>query len=546
MTRRLINPRVGQRATRYMTDILGVYDQMVYDDVLKKYLPATKLDMLGYNLLTPTQASFESGAVTGWGNGGNFNGFFTASNNLMRFFESNFEDGSVAGWASAGGNSTVANSTAQAAEGTRSLAVTSIASGFMAAVSPHDIAAVTPGQTYTAIVSIRAATVIRSCSCTISWYTAGGVFISNVAGTAANDSTSAWVQYTSTAVAPATAAFAAVQISVNSTAAGGEVHYADKAAIVAGSGTVWTPGAGCAALSGSFVALVSRSLPAQNPGSYAYIRQSPPATTAAPCVPGQTYTGMIWIRCGAGQIPVNARAFLRFYAADGVTIIGSDVFGSLTLTSKTAWQQLIVQAVAPVGAAVADLFVEVQDRPNMLLYNDATFEENIGSWGNNANITVAQTTAQALDGTHSLSMTSTAAGDMTTTSAEVPVTAGTQYTALASFRSAVSGRNCRVNFNWKDASHAFLSGANGSQITDTTSGWGQAFVTAVAPASAAFAVMACDVLATGAASEVHYLDKAAIMEGASTTWRPGQNGMNQHAFDQAGIYQGVQNNWTLT
>ena len=53
MARVLVNPRDGvkkgakdeaSRATK-MKDILGAYDQLVYDTAQKKYLPATKSDL---------------------------------------------------------------------------------------------------------------------------------------------------------------------------------------------------------------------------------------------------------------------------------------------------------------------------------------------------------------------------------------------------------------------------------------------------------------------------------------------------------------------
>ncbi len=53
MARILVHPRIGVRARpkvgtqRDMRDILGVFDQMVYDTVAKKYFPATRSDLPG-------------------------------------------------------------------------------------------------------------------------------------------------------------------------------------------------------------------------------------------------------------------------------------------------------------------------------------------------------------------------------------------------------------------------------------------------------------------------------------------------------------------
>jgi hypothetical protein len=53
MARIIVRPRIGvkirskQGTQRDMRDILGVYDQMVWDSVAKKYFPALRTDLLG-------------------------------------------------------------------------------------------------------------------------------------------------------------------------------------------------------------------------------------------------------------------------------------------------------------------------------------------------------------------------------------------------------------------------------------------------------------------------------------------------------------------
>ena len=162
-----------------------------------------------YNILTLNQASAETDA-TGW---------------------------------SVVSNSTVASTSAQAADGTKSVLMTTQSNGNAIARTPAAIAtvAVIPGETWTALVSIRAATTVRSCQVRISWYTAASAFISSDVGVAANDSNTGWTQYSATGIAPATAAYAVVEPIVNASVTS-EVHYLDKAALHRGSSVVWSAG----------------------------------------------------------------------------------------------------------------------------------------------------------------------------------------------------------------------------------------------------------------------------------------------------------------
>lgn len=158
---------------------------------------------------------------------------------------------------------------------------------------------------------------------------------------------------------------------------------------------------------------------------------------------------------------------------------------------------------------------------NILSSNDGSFEGGVGTWAANTNCSVAQSSAQALDGSFSLSMTSTAAGDMKATSGQYAVLPLTQYTAMAFLRSAVSARSTSVFITWFDATHTVISTVTGTANNDTTSGWTQDTVTATSPSNAAFAFVGVLVSATGAASEVHYVDEAGLFPGSGTTWTAG-------------------------
>jgi hypothetical protein len=169
--------------------------------------------------------------------------------------------------------------------------------------------------------------------------------------------------------------------------------------------------------------------------------------------------------------------------------------------------------------------------PNLLAPDSAQFEWSaaqypapyMGGWGATGNSSVAQSTAQAAEGTKSLAITSLAAGimyaELNAPLAAYPVSPSTQYTALVSFRNASIVRNCQVAIRWYDSNKVNLNADSfGAQITATTSGWTQGFVTATSPANAAYADIYVAVITPAGAGEVTYIDKASFAPGASTTW----------------------------
>ncbi len=156
------------------------------------------------------------------------------------------------------------------------------------------------------------------------------------------------------------------------------------------------------------------------------------------------------------------------------------------------------------------------------------FDNNATGWNNDSNVTVARSTSQARSGTASLAMTSVAGGTMGTSSdyyasgTAIPVTVGTSYTANVWFRAAVSARSVRVDLSWRNSSGVSVSTSTGSTVTDTTSGWTKATITATAPATAAYVYVKPTVVSTGGASEVHYIDDVLFrktdLTAISDTW----------------------------
>jgi len=153
-----------------------------------------------------------------------------ATVNLLTANQASLETNTT-GW-SAGGNTTIARSTAQALVGAASLSLTSIAAGGMSALTPTPGIKVAQGQTYSALASFRAATTSRSCYARIVWYQADGVSTSAVRvsdySTRVADTTTGWLQAQVYAIPPSDAVYGEVRVEIDIPAAGAEVHYVDR------------------------------------------------------------------------------------------------------------------------------------------------------------------------------------------------------------------------------------------------------------------------------------------------------------------------------
>lgn len=169
--------------------------------------------------------------------------------NLLTYVQSTLEDGTTTGWAAVA-NTTISNSSSWSAHGTRSLQLSSTASGNMtAAISARP--AVKPGVRLVATATGRSAASVRSVRIDIRWYDVAGALISTSTGTAANDATGADTPWYATGVAPATAYSADVLVNVLATGGAAEIHRFDKIGLLyyptdPGTGTagaaLWTPG----------------------------------------------------------------------------------------------------------------------------------------------------------------------------------------------------------------------------------------------------------------------------------------------------------------
>jgi hypothetical protein len=158
--------------------------------------------------------------------------------NLLTANEASAET-DASGWVS-GGNATISSTTAQAADGIRSVGVTAVAAADMSATLSNS-KTVTPGDTITALASARSAVTARSTKVGIQWRDASDAVLSTVYGVAANDATAAWTAYSVTAIAPVGAVKARLLVTFTAPAAA-EVHYIDKMSLRRGAGTDWVAG----------------------------------------------------------------------------------------------------------------------------------------------------------------------------------------------------------------------------------------------------------------------------------------------------------------
>lgn len=187
------------------------------------------------------------------------------------------------------------------------------------------------------------------------------------------------------------------------------------------------------------------------------------------------------------------------------------------------------QFTAPPAPVTIDDYGATVTPSNFLTGDNTGFEGGTaGTWVNNSNATLANTTAQAHTGTHSLSLSSIAAGTMTANHVatsgliDTPTSIGTGLKVQPGdtvnckgwFRAATTGRSCQVGAQFYDSSGTFISTLTGGTVSDVTTTFTQVTAAVTAPAGAAYARLWVSVSATGGIGEVHYLDDAWIDRGA--------------------------------
>ena len=207
--------------------------------------------------------------------------------------------------------------------------------------------------------------------------------------------------------------------------------------------------------------------------------------------------------------------------------------------SEWAFSSFSLAVDAPANPTVSAFFesdtgsvaITLFGRTNVLSTNQASLETNGDGWVALTNCSVARSTAQASNGSASLAVTATAAGDAvatTTTATAFTVTPSTEFSATAEFRANSTVRSTAVGIVWRNAAGTTLSTAYGTVETDSASAWNQCTVTATAPATAATALVAVKIVSAGT-SEVHYVDKIAFHAGDEPFWTRG--GFSTFSFE---------------
>ncbi|HUR18890.1 MAG TPA: hypothetical protein VMZ51_08155 [Acidimicrobiales bacterium] len=215
----------------------------------------TTFNPIGSHSATTSLDQLSAGNLTGDSFNLQFDFARKAGVNLLTAQQSSFEAAAAVEYTVLN-NCTVARSTAFAADGSASLAMTALATG--ASMDARTVTGyaqpwlgqpVIVGRTYTVTASFRSAGANRPVRAALEFYTSTNVLIpSGHDPDAANEVTGAFTPVTVTYVAPAGAAWAQVVLYVVGTTVG-DVHYVDKVSFVEGPDVGWTLG-GTSAIAG--------------------------------------------------------------------------------------------------------------------------------------------------------------------------------------------------------------------------------------------------------------------------------------------------------
>jgi hypothetical protein len=163
---------------------------------------------------------------------------------------------------------------------------------------------------------------------------------------------------------------------------------------------------------------------------------------------------------------------------------------------------------------------------NLLTVNQSTVETDASGFASVNLCTVARSTAQFQQGAASLLVTATGTTTATIGAANAagwamaPVSAGKVYTAKASALQGVGTRTAFMRIAWYTQTYAFISYSDGTATTINGSTWTPLTVTAVAPATAAYALFEVGT-GTGSISDTYYVDTMGFWEGAGGKWVAG-------------------------
>jgi hypothetical protein len=225
------------------------------------------------------------------------------------------------------------------------------------------------------------------------------------------------------------------------------------------------------------------------------------------------------------QIPNPLPVGTSYRSYVQITETGNEPSGFLAFAAYTVTLDLpptpTLTAVAMTDPTTGCPMIQLtaQSLINILSAVDGSFESSIGTFVG-SNCALAQSSTQALDGSFSLRLTASSAANMNAASGFYAVLPSTQYSLGAFFRAGATGRSVSVSINWYDSTHTIISTSTGSVVSDVTTGFTQAIVTASSPSNAAYATVQVNVVAP-ANTEIHYVDEVGLMPGASAAWSAG-------------------------
>jgi hypothetical protein len=210
------------------------------------------------------------------------------------------------------------------------------------------------------------------------------------------------------------------------------------------------------------------------------------------------------------------------------TALGDTALNLMQIAADSEIGQLYVNGSgAVVFRARRDLLTDARSNTAQAVFGDLApaqssgFEVSLGNWAGGANCSVALSSSAARSGSQSMAMTSAAAGTMTAVSClagsipsqGLPCSPGDMVNGSAWFQAATAGRSCLVQAAFYTSGGTLISTASGTVVTDVTTAFTQAVISAAAPATAAFARLITSVQGTGAGAEVHYADDVSIAVG---------------------------------
>lgn len=217
----------------------------------------TKVGTLDFTMAVPVPPSPQSGAITVTRDATKFVDQISvqAFQNVLTANQSDLGS-DLSGW-EVDANATIARTTTIGNNGVNALQITATAAGTAAArtLAGTGLKFQVPNTgNWTFMATVRAATIARSCTLQVRWYTTANTLISTTTVATATNTTTGWTTLRATVAKPATAVYAVIVVQV-AAAAAAEVHYVDTIGAFPGTVTTWSRGG----LTGEQYALIERT-----------------------------------------------------------------------------------------------------------------------------------------------------------------------------------------------------------------------------------------------------------------------------------------------